>query len=124
MCGVLGMIARRGAGFNQQDIKQLENLLIVDSTRGRDSTGVVNIKRDREVNFIKHANEPAVLFQSRYWEEFKKEVYSSGMIAFGHNRAATRGAISSENAHPFIEDNIVLIHNGTLMSHSNLTKTH
>lgn len=122
MCGLVAMIARRGAGFNYQDIKQLENLMIVDSTRGRDSTGLVNIKRDREVNFIKHANEPAVLFQSRYWEEFKKEIYSGGMISFGHNRAATRGAVSSENAHPFVEDNIVLIHNGTLTSHSNLTK--
>lgn len=42
----------------------------------------------------------------------------------GHNRKATTGAINSENAHPFHEGNIVLVHNGTLRGgHKQLANT-
>ncbi len=42
----------------------------------------------------------------------------------GHNRKATMGVVNSVNAHPFHEDNIVLVHNGTLRGgHKQLANT-
>jgi hypothetical protein len=38
----------------------------------------------------------------------------------GHNRKATFGTISRENAHPFCEKNIVLVHNGTVQDHKTM----
>jgi hypothetical protein len=38
-----------------------------------------------------------------------------GVFMVGHNRAATRGTVNDQNAHPFwVDDKIVLVHNGTM----------
>ena len=43
-------------------------------------------------------------------------------IVVGHNRSATKGAVSSTNAHPFSEGKIVLVHNGTLHNQKDFNK--
>lgn len=41
----------------------------------------------------------------------------------GHNRASTRGENTKENTHPFQEDHITLVHNGTVHNHKEMRDT-
>ncbi len=48
--------------------------------------------------------------------------YENHEFLIGHNRAATRGSVSSRNAHPFEHGHITGVHNGTLLSHKTLVE--
>lgn len=43
-------------------------------------------------------------------------------IIMGHNRAATRGVVNKDNAHPFTCEHVTLMHNGTLDTHLSHSK--
>lgn len=114
MCGLIGMISRRYNGFYRSDIDLFQQMLLIDQLRGKDSTGVFSVHSDKEVNIAKVASHPSHLFMTTGWDKLSAKAVSNGRILIGHNRAATRGAVSSTNAHPFHENNIILAHNGTV----------
>ncbi len=87
---------------------------MVDSLRGEDSTGAYCVLNNRQVKTIKIASHPAHLFACDSWTKFRQSAVSTGRIVIGHNRKATQGKVVSENAHPFVDNNIILVHNGTL----------
>jgi len=92
-------------------------MLITDTQRGEDSTGAFVVNRDGSSDSIKIASNPFNLFACKEWGTFRSKAISYGRMLVGHNRKATQGGISSENAHPFTEGKIVLVHNGTLRNH-------
>ena len=122
MCGLVGLISRRTGGFWSKDLDTMEQMLLIDSLRGKDSTGAFTVYKNKQSEIIKVASHPMHLFACGAWGEFRNRAVQRGKIIIGHNRAATRGAVRTENAHPFVEDNIILVHNGTLYDHTNLTK--
>jgi hypothetical protein len=122
LCGIVGLISRRPAGFNFSDMEMYENMLLIDSLRGKDSTGAFTRFRNGDVRVIKHGSHPFNLFRTNEWKDFKNQVIQRGKFVIGHNRAATRGVVNTDNAHPFVEDNIILVHNGTLREQKNLTE--
>lgn len=78
--------------------------------RGIHSTGVLMIKRNMETVVVKDTVLPYKLMRER---EYTSNVHNCvGLM--GHNRAATKGSIKKENAHPFTKGDITLAHNGTL----------
>jgi hypothetical protein len=99
-----------------------QNMLVCDSLRGEDSTGVFGIYKNRQAATLKVAAEPHMLFRCEEWQDFRTKAAQSMQIVVGHNRYATRGAVSTENAHPFSEGKIVLVHNGTLHNHKDFNK--
>jgi len=101
-------------GFLQKNLDIFEQMLVFDTVRGKDSTGVMSIKNDGSVDVVKHAEQPYFMLKTSQWAHLRTESGRVGRIIAGHNRAATRGNVTNENAHPFYEDNIVLMHNGTL----------
>jgi hypothetical protein len=121
VCGLIAMLSRRPQGFNYSDMDMYENMLLVDSIRGKDSTGVFTRFRNGDVRVIKHGSHPYNLFRTNEWRDFKQQVTQRGKFVVGHNRAATRGSVNTDNAHPFVEDHIILAHNGTLKEQKNLT---
>jgi hypothetical protein len=121
MCGIIGLIARTDQGFWQRDADLLEQLLIVNSLRGKDSTGVFTTFRNKQAEVLKLGSNPFNLFRTKEWADFRTSMVSRGRLVIGHNRAATKGAVTTENAHPFVENNIILVHNGTLWDHSKLS---
>jgi hypothetical protein len=121
MCGIVGMISRKPIGFNYSDLDMYENMLLIDALRGKDSTGCFTRFRNGDVRVIKHGSHPFNLFRTTEWKDFKQQVIQRGKFIIGHNRAATRGVVNTDNAHPFVEDNIILVHNGTLREQANLT---
>lgn len=118
MCGLVGM----AGNIVESDKKALMLLLRFDVVRGWDSTGLgVVTEKDGEIHLHKEVGAPEYLFAID--DNFdQKGIYTGprGKVFIGHNRAATKGKITKENAHPFLHDGIIGAHNGTLTSVSTL----
>lgn len=115
MCGIVGMISQTTAGFTRPQLDGFADLLMMDVVRGQDSTGVMGIAKDAsEVRVAKATGPATTLLAEDDFDIFDQWAYQKGRMVVGHNRAATRGAKTDANAHPFHEGKIVLLHNGTL----------
>lgn len=114
MCGIVGMATRAWNGFTSKEADAFFNMLYLDAMRGYDSTGVFGVDKHSNVQIHKEATQAGVFMQDKTIHTFRNDLVRSGMFAVGHNRAATRGSIKDENAHPFwVDDKIVLVQNGT-----------
>lgn len=124
MCGISAFLARSKSGFFHDELTGFNGLTWITQLRGYDSTGVVQITNKKEVDSLKQLGTPEQLFLTPKYKEWAARLIKEGKVAFSHCRAATRGTVSLDNAHPFYlpregEDNgITIIHNGTL-NHQN-----
>lgn len=109
MCGIIGVVGP--VTYNEEKI--FNQLLIMDSLRGTDSTGVAVIPRVGDVKIAKEIGDPYRLFDTK---RHTKAMMGAQRCIIGHNRYATVGNVSSSNAHPFDFDKLVGVHNGTLTS--------
>lgn len=119
MCGLVGVISRKGnvADLMLRDMDAFRLMLVMDTIRGEDSTGAFTVLKNSQVAGVKMADVPHNLFYQKAWSDFQQKAISSGRFVVGHNRKATQGAISPDNAHPFNEGAVTLMHNGTLRNH-------
>lgn len=117
MCGIVGCF---GKTLNKKDKEFFTQSLIVDVLRGFDSTGVAVWHSTKGARVVKRAMNAMDFIQFAPYEEHVSPYTVEGLL--GHNRAATKGEINHRNAHPFIspEENIILVHNGTLWNYKNL----
>mgnify|MGYP000929435697 CR=1 FL=1 len=106
MCGVLGLFGK----IDHRLHTMFETMLTLSQSRGIDSTGVAAI--GTKVNIVKDTVFALDLLKSAEYKD--KVLKNKNLCLLGHNRAATRGVVSKDNAHPFKQGNIVLVHNGTL----------
>lgn len=114
MCGIVGLITGFSNGFTLDETKAFRDMLLIDTLRGFDSTGVFGVDYNGNVEVLKEASNGGSFVQTKEYKVFDSWICSRGMFAVGHNRAATRGSITDKNAHPFVvEDNIILVQNGT-----------
>lgn len=123
MCGLVGIISKTNTGFTKEDIKILKQLIEVNTLRGADSTGLFYVNEFNNIYGIKD-NIPGYNFtNTKDCEDIFADIYLSGVAAFAHNRFATLGHKTAENAHPFTKDHICLIHNGTIYNHRKFDNT-
>ena len=123
MCGIVGYISVTPQGISKKESQFFEDLLIADSVRGRDGTGVVKVNQKGESLFLKKAGGPFELFSSPNYNQFHIKQQNEKITALiGHNRFGTTGSALTECAHPFTFGNITMVHNGTLLRHSPLPK--
>lgn len=109
MCGLVGL-------FGEPDAKMvhaINDLLQLDVVRGPDSTGL-GVIGNRHYTVLKEVGVPWFLLNSKNYKRNVLKKGNSNCGYIGHNRAATRGKVNVDNAHPFLHDSIMLTHNGTL----------
>jgi hypothetical protein len=123
MCGLWGVFNKSDYGWlGQADMEVARDMSIGSAMRGSDSSGMCivprksqNISYPEEPWTFKGVGSPFTLWHSG--ENIRKFIQwgrDNGRCIFGHSRNATSGTISNANAHPFIEGDWVLVHNGTL----------
>lgn len=123
MCGIVGLISKASNGFTVDERDSFKDMLILDQVRGMDGTGVFGVYHNRQCAVAKIGTNASNFVEMEAFKKFESNIYSKFWAIFGHNRKATQGVISSKNSHPFVQNNIVLIHNGTLHNHKVLANT-
>lgn len=113
MCGIVGA----AGDLTHLEEKMFRFMLMHDTYRGPHSTGVFSAHKFMDkYHLVKEVGTPYDgFFKLKETEEMFRSV---NRLLIGHNRAATKGAITRENAHPFEHGNIVGVHNGTIRRQS------
>lgn len=115
MCGIVGYISPWANGFFPQEVATFRDMLVIDSLRGYDSTGVFGVSSKGNVEILKDAVTGAQFVTTKDFAALAEQATVNGQFLIGHNRWATRGDVNATNAHPFVvDDKIVLVHNGTM----------
>ena len=120
MCGIVACLSKRKFGFSDLDRKIFDQLLFADEIRGEDSTGIFYVNKYGNCYTAKSAQKAAVFQDTTEYNRMLEESFLDGLIMVGHNRAATKGSKTDANAHPFVEGDICLVHNGTLYNHKEI----
>ncbi len=114
MCGII-----TASGSIPFSVDKLNLLFAYNESRGKDSVGFYN--EDNKIPFEnrlykKMGRASSELIPTHRWKETN--------LFLGHVRAATKGIVNIQNCHPFLFDNIIGCHNGTLDNWGLLKKEH
>lgn len=124
MCGLVAILSKKSNGFTQDEGAMLNISMMLNQVRGDDSTGLVCIDNKNNWSYIKSVGGVKSLVSHKDYDDFRKVIMNDGRLVMGHGRAATRGTVTVENAHPFHikerEGEIIFMHNGTLHSYQTL----
>lgn len=120
MCGLVGVTS--ALALTEASKKAFYDMLHFDVVRGEDSTGVAAISevdKEDKIEVFKSLGCTSDFFL-QHRKSFNNRDFASGFVHtfIGHNRFATQGKVSIDNAHPFEFDNVVGAHNGTVDKYS------
>lgn len=119
MCGIVGVMSKRKTGLFSYDMDAFTDMLFADQVRGAHGTGIF-YDIDGKAKTFKGAMPSSAFLRAEKTPAILEEVMKKSNFVIGHNRHATKGEINFANTHPFIVEDITLIHNGTLHHHKNM----
>lgn len=130
MCGIWGVFNKDQSSWTVKGDKDLAELMsVVSTSRGRHSSGfcfipklLINSPTRPDPKIIRAVGSPFSIFHNVDAARELTTANSNASGIFGHNRHATRGSIKLSNAHPFVEGDWTLVHNGTLHGGVKLSK--
>lgn len=124
MCGIVGFIKSTNSTTRTLDLEKVFTQgLYADALRGWDSTGIALVSSKLAIDPVVYKRAlPAADFICTKRAHKLLNNLTNIEAAIGHNRAATRGTVSDDNAHPFQEGPITMVHNGTLSEYRSLIK--
>lgn len=107
MCGIVSIVG----DITVKEENIFKDMLQMDVIRGKDSTGVISVNVTGKVDTVKALGSPQELMDMRKFDTLMRGKHTA---LIGHNRAATIGGVTKNNAHPFQLEHITGVHNGTL----------
>ena len=118
MCGIFGLVILENDNIYQLII----NGLIQLQNRGYDSAGLC-VMNENKFDIYKYASTNEMnAIEKLTSTQFK--TLDNSYIGFGHNRWATHGGKTDENAHPHLSNsgNFAIVHNGIIENYKELKK--
>lgn len=130
MCGICGIVAHNGSGYDQETLREaLEVLGRHSQVRGKDSSGlVVRDEAEATLRVYKGATPLTSLLEmdelrallDRALERYD-EATDASFSVMGHSRLVTNGSqLQHENNQPVVKSGLVGIHNGIIVNDSEL----
>lgn len=116
MCGMAGVVS---TNIIPNEIEIMRRMFFLNVFRGEDSVGMFDVTLKAppgdQVIYWKSTAHPISFIKDTYKDtaDDKWKKTKPNLIA-GHCRAATQGKIIQKNAHPFVNKNLIGMHNGTV----------
>jgi glucosamine 6-phosphate synthetase-like amidotransferase/phosphosugar isomerase protein len=121
MCGIVGMMDWGTGGIYQNKLGVFMQLLHANALRGMHGTGVFAVDNEGSNFRVRVGGPPHELVDSQEFDKMEKFINKKTVrFLVGHNRYKTTGDVSTQHSHPFRDDEILLVHNGTLDTYYHL----
>jgi glucosamine--fructose-6-phosphate aminotransferase (isomerizing) len=130
MCGIFGIVTRRGADISTQSVDKLVRAFFTYSElRGMESSGIV-IKDPigKEMLVCRRSTKGRKFVNTSEFEQLvnkhiTKSTLEKGLSILGHTRIATNGMLGLDNQ-PIVKNGSIGIHNGIICNIDYLWKDH
>lgn len=121
MCGIVGFLSFNDKSISVKAEEVFKQLLLVDQLRGSDSTGIGYVSHKLGSSWFKSPENSTAFLDRKDVIDFFSKMPSNWFVV-GHNRSATFGTITANNAHPFETPNLLGVHNGTVSNYGTLVE--
>lgn len=127
MCGIFGFVMESGVNRSQEALDVIRlittEVAVNSQKRGDDATGIALFDKDGNYSVVKGPY-PAVEFvNTDSFIESLLSINNNTTILLGHTRAKTQGSEEdNNNNHPIITENVIGVHNGTIINDDELEK--